>query len=265
MIQRYILALTATLIVGCDSKDSDKVEDLSTTSLSQESFIISQFYTNRNNHQPYLQATIEGTVTLEDKDGKLIKLTGADSLKLVTSSGETYQFSNKQYTNLGATPEHCCVISAVLKDPSTAQDNFEVTLSRNESVTSFGTVTLPQLVEFIYPSNDQDLEAITLDSDELTLSWQPQTDSDLKNIELSIQTPEQHRTCPAKIHQRWFKSTQNGEKQHPEDRHYSELNHQLTVDLTKLAECEKPWRVYVAFNYFNGQIGQQILDFTTPL
>ncbi|KZN68157.1 hypothetical protein [Pseudoalteromonas luteoviolacea] len=265
MIQRYTLALTAILIVGCESKDSDKVEDLSTTSLSQEGFIISQFYTNRNNYQPYLQATIEGTVALEDNDGKLIKLTGADSLKLVATSGETYTFSNKQRSNLGATPEHCCVISTVLKEPLKAQDNFEVKLSRNESITSFGTVTFPQLVEFIYPSNEQDLAAITLDNDELTLSWQPQTDSDLKNIELSIQTPEQHRPCPARIHQRWFKSAQNGEKQQPEDKHYSELDHQLTLDLSKLAECEKPWRIYITFNYFNGQIGQQILDFTTPL
>ncbi|KZX00036.1 hypothetical protein JL49_13840 [Pseudoalteromonas luteoviolacea] len=262
MIQKYTLALTAILIVGCESKDSDKVDDLSTTSLSDRSFILSQYLSNQ--HQPHAQASLEGTVTLKDEEGTRVKLTGTDSLKLVTTQGDTYAFSNKSLTNLGATPKHCCMLSAELLDALQTPSSFEIELSRNNSTTSFGTVTLPQFIEFIYPSSEQDLAAITLDSDELTLSWQPETDSDLQYLELSIEAPEQNTSCKAKMRQRWFKPSMSGGKQLPDDKLYSELNHQLNIDLSQLSECEKPWRIYLSFDYFNGQVGQQIVEFSSP-
>ncbi|MCF2859330.1 hypothetical protein L1286_17735 [Pseudoalteromonas sp. SMS1] len=261
MMKKYIIAASALVILGCESKDSDKVEALSTTSLSEQDFLLTQFLSNQ--HTPHIKTALDGTVTLSDEDGKLVKLTGNDSLQLVAASGERYPFSNKPTTNLGATPQHCCAISTELPDDLPSEPNFEITLSRNDSATSFGTLTLPKFVEFIYPSNEQDIKAITLNSNQLTFSWQPETDEHLQSVRLSLLASEQNIPCPANRYQRWVKPSQDNEQQ-PADKLYSELNYQLTINLAPLFECEKPWRVQVAFDYYNGQSAQQLFDFSKP-
>ncbi|TQF72365.1 hypothetical protein [Pseudoalteromonas luteoviolacea] len=258
---RNVLALSAILLLGCGSKDSDKVEALSTTSLSEQNFLLTQFLSNQ--HTPHITTALDGTVTLSDEEGKLVKLTGDDNLKLVAASGEAYPFSNKPTTNLGATPLHCCAISTELPADLPSAQSFEIKLSRNDSAISFGTLTLPKFVEFIYPSTEQDIKAISLNTNQLTLSWQPETDEDLQSIRLTLMASEKNKPCPANKYQRWVKPSQGNEQQ-AEDKLYSELDYQLNINLVPLFECEKPWRVQVAFDYHNGHSAQQLFDFSKP-
>ncbi|TMP29632.1 hypothetical protein CWB99_08505 [Pseudoalteromonas rubra] len=235
-MKKYLL-LSTLVLMGCESKDSNEVKP--------ESFLFKDITLTAiqldPNYAGKTDISYTGRFPLYEKEQGKVKLSGQDKLIFTGPDRQTVAASNIPKTSTSA--EQCCQIN-ISSYPVTshlyANDNiWEVALTRNSKVIESFDLSLPQMIQFIYPGAASHYEQFIFSGNDVVLTWYPDTAKDLIKIRFSIATQsEGSNLCSGEeFIEREFTTN------------LSDLNGELVIPADIITLCPQPIDIQVTFSF----------------
>lgn len=261
---KYLACLTSLLLVGCSSKDSEDV-DLNSVQFHNgtNQLLIEQSLRNVSGDVE-ISTHIAGELLVSEKEGGYIKLTGSDKLMLKTPSNSLAFKNIPAHGGVLPTPEQCCEISARLNHDISQNNDYTAELYRGNELVTQHSINFPKPVEFIYPKTLEELEAITLETDSIDISWHPENESNLAAIIVELWSNDDEN-CSELPKFSWrnpdIKESDIGARSAGllefDDTAplISKLEQVLTISTEPLQACDKPWSISIGY-YYNGAVSQ---------
>ncbi|WP_138550453.1 hypothetical protein [Pseudoalteromonas rubra] len=189
MTKPILLSMLILTLAGCSGKSSDEISEANFT-LSNIDISISEW---RGTH---LKSEVIGEVWLADENTKRATLTGNDSV-ILAGPGEIEITARNRSKTTGT--DYCCNLYWASENISASVDGqWQLSINRQSKQIDSYPIEFPQLVELTYPVSEQDYDTFVYSGNDVIITWDPNSASDLKSYYFQIRTLKEGEKCNAK-------------------------------------------------------------------